>query len=239
MKRIIKGNEPASFIKFKQNNEKAGLTIRYDNGLGNAERSPIKEALLDEQGFICAYTLKRIDKNSCHIEHLKPEELCRKHMDEGIETVSDLDYSNMVACFPKEAPKGIPKHKFFGAIKKDDSWVNDGKDYVLPLQKNCEDHFQYNKSGGVVGVTANGQNTVSLLALDHPILIEERKNAIEAFIGKSNPIKKAKTVQAISEIDKRLNGKYVEFCIPLKHALKEHLAFLEKLEKKLKYAKKK
>ncbi|WP_376777491.1 AAA family ATPase [Flavobacterium covae] len=83
-------------------------------------------------------------------------------------------------------------------------------------------------------------NTInSLLALDHSTLIEERRNAIDAFIGKSNPIKKAKTIQAIAEIDKLSNGKYVEFCIPLKHALKEHLVFLEKLEQKLKYARKK
>ncbi|AMA49502.1 MULTISPECIES: AAA family ATPase [Flavobacterium] len=82
-------------------------------------------------------------------------------------------------------------------------------------------------------------NINSLLALDHSTLIEERKNAIEAFIGKTNPIKKAKTIQAIAEIDKLSNGKYVEFCIPLKHALKEHLVFLEKLEQKLKYARKK
>ncbi|OWP86715.1 hypothetical protein BWK60_07400 [Flavobacterium covae] len=239
MKRIIKGNEPASFIKFKQDNAKAGVTIRYNDDLHESERKPIKEALLNEQGFICAYTLKRIDLDSCHIEHLKPEELCRKQMKEGIETVSDLDYSNMVACFPIKGPKGIPKEKYFGAIKKDDIWVNDGRDYVLPLQVNCEDHFQYNKSGGVVGLTVNGQNTITLLALDHSTLIEERKNAIEAFIGKTNPIKKAKTIQAIAEIDKLSNGKYVEFCIPLKHALKEHLVFLEKLEQKLKYARKK
>ncbi|RYJ39655.1 TIGR02646 family protein [Flavobacterium anhuiense] len=239
MKRIIKGNEPASFIKFKQDNAKAGITIRYDNGLGNAERKPIKEALLTEQGFICAYTLKRIDEDSCHIEHLKPEELCRKLMEEGIETVSDLDYSNMVACFPKDAPKGTPKQKYFGAIKKDASWANDGKDYILPLQANCEDHFQYFISGEVKGVTTKGKNTVSLLALDHSTLINERKDAIEAFIGKTNPIRKGKTIQAIAEIDKRSNGKYVEFCIPLKHALVQHLAFLEKLENKLKYAKKK
>lgn len=77
MKRIIKGQEPASFIKFKQENEKAGVNLRYDTHLGAEQRVPIKKALLREQGFICAYTLKRISLDSCHIEHLKPEELCR------------------------------------------------------------------------------------------------------------------------------------------------------------------
>lgn len=239
MKRIIKGQEPASFIQFKQANEKAGVKLRYDTHLGARQRVPIKQALLKEQGFICAYTLKRISEDSCHIEHLKPEEVCRKHLEEGKDTVSDLDYINMVACFPKDAPKGMPKEKYFGAIKKDDNWENDGNDYILPLQPNCEDHFQYSISGEVRGVSASGANTVTLLALDHEILTEERKRAIESFIGVFKPIRKVKTIQAISEIDVLENGRYVEFCIPLKHALKEHLVYLDKIEKKLKFAKKK
>jgi len=239
MKRIIKGQEPASFIQFKQENEKAGVKLRYDTHLGDQQRTPIKKALLREQGYICAYTLKRITVESCHIEHLKPEGLCRDHMEKGTPTVSDLDYGNMVACFPENGPKGIPKEKYFGAIKKDNTWVNDGNDYILPLHPNCEDHFQYNKSGGVRGTSEKGRNTVTLLTLDHNILVEERKKAIESFIGKSNPIKKAKTAQAIGEIDQLNNGKFIEFCIPLKHALIEHLAYLEKIEKKFKYARKK
>ena len=240
MKRIIKGHEPASFIQFKRENEKAGVKLRYDTHLGSEQRIPIKKALLKEQGYICAYTLKRVSLDTCHIEHLKPEELCRQHIEEEKETVSDLDYSNMVVCFPKEAPKGIPKEKYFGAIKKDDNWENDGNGYVLPLQMNCEDHFHYTKSGEVQGLSGRGENTVVLLALDHPILIEERKKAIESFIGKSSPLKKAKTTQAISTIEDKIeNDKYIEFCIPLKHALKEHLVYLDKIEKKLKYARKK
>jgi hypothetical protein len=160
-------------------------------------------------------------------------------MEQGIATVSDLDYSNMVACFPNEAPKGIPKEKYFGAIKKDDNWVNNGSDYVLPLQENCEKNFSYDKTGGVKGTTDRGKNTVSLLALDHVVLVEERKTAIESFIGKASPMKKMKTTQAISEIDKLLGDKYTEFCIPIKHALKEHLIYLDKIEKKLKRVKKK
>ncbi|MBL0047035.1 MAG: hypothetical protein IPP32_02925 [Bacteroidetes bacterium] len=239
MKRIIKGHEPASFIQFKQVNEKAGIQIRYDTHLGSEQKKPIKKALLKEQGYICAYTLKRISLDTCHIEHIKPEELCRQHREAGVETVSDLDYNNMVACFPNKALKGIPKEKYFGAIKKDDNWGNNGLDYVLPLQLNCESNFSYDKNGGVLGTTDRGKNTVSLLALDHVVLIEERKTAIENFIGKSNPIKKAKTTQAILDIDKLLGDKYAEFCIPIKHALKEHLIYLEKIEKKLKYANKK
>lgn len=163
----------------------------------------------------------------------------QKHIEEGRDTASDLDYINMVACFPKDAPKGMPKEKYFGAIKKDDNWKNDGNDYILPLHPNCEDHFQYSKSGEVRGVSESGARTVALLALDHEILKGERKRAIESFIGVSKPLRKIKTTQAISEIDALENNRYVEFCIPLKHALKEHLVYLDKIEKKLKFARKK
>jgi len=239
MKRIIKGQEPASYIQFKQENDKAGIKIKYDTHLGEKERKPIKEALLKEQGNICAYTLKRISLLTCHIEHLKPEELCRRNIAAGMPSVSDLDYANMVACFPVTGPKGIATDKYFGAIKKDDNWDNDGKDYILPLLSTCENNFKYNTSGRVEGTSTKGRNTVSLLALDHIILTEERRQAIEAFIGKDKPIRKSKTSQAILEIDKMENGNFIEFCIPLKHALIEHLAYLEKVERKLKYAKKK
>ena len=240
MKRIIKGNEPASFIQFKQENERAGIRVYYNTHLGQRETEAIKNSLLVEQGYICAYTLKKINLESCHIEHLKPEGLCRKQMAEGIETVSDLDYSNMVACYPKESTKGISDENYFGAIKKGNTWINDGKDYILPLHSNCEDHFKYDKSGGVLGITHKGKTTVSLLALDHKLLVDERKNSIDAFIYiKNKAISKAKAIQALESIDKNENGRFREFCIPIKHALIEHLAFLEKLERKLKFARKK
>lgn len=239
MKRIIKGNEPATFIKFKHDNEKAGINVHYDTHLGEDERKPIKNALLKEQGNICAYTLKRISYETSHIEHLKPEELCRQDMKAGRETVSDLDYANMVACFPIKGPKGISSDKYFGAIKKGQTWTNDGQDYILPLLATCEQNFKFNLSGQIEGTTDKGRNTVKLLALDHAILTEERKKAIESFIGKDKPIKKAKTTQAIAEIDKMENGNFIEFCIPIKHALTEHLAYLEKVEKRLKYIRKK
>ncbi|EDM34433.1 hypothetical protein PBAL39_19120 [Pedobacter sp. BAL39] len=235
MKRIIKGHEPASFIQFKQENEKGGVKLRYDESLGSAQRTPIKEALLKEQGYICAYTLKRIALESSHIEHLKPEELCRKQMEEEIVTVSDLDYGNMVACFPKKGLKGIPNEKYFGAIKKDAWWENEGADFISPLREDCEIHFKYNKDGSVEEVTLKGKKTIEVLSLNHDILKHERANAINEFIYKNDkPLNTLQTLHAIENICKKNKGSFVEFCIPIKHSLDNHLEYLEKVKQKRK-----
>jgi len=219
MKRIFKGHEPKDFIDYKVENKQGGVNIDY-NSLGEKQRTQIKEALLIEQGNICAYTLKRIELKSCHIEHIKPEELCRQLQKKGVETISDLDYSNMVACFPKEF-SGSSRKKFYGAYKKDDWWENDGSSFISPLRVDCESHFKYNKDGSVVHLTEMGKKTIEILNLNHNILKDDRQSAIFSFIYKDNkPLNQSQTNQAIENICNKNKDNFTEFCIAIKDALK-------------------
>ena len=227
MKRIIKGKEPQQLLNFKNANRLAPQNLSYIN-LWKAEREPVKKSLLNEQGFLCAYTLKRIDFETCHIEHIKPEELCRKQIEQGEGTLSDLDYKNMVACFPKSGVSGVSKEKYFGAIKKGDWWAGDGKAFVSPLDADCENHFTFNSKGEVHHTTRKGKITIDVLALNHRILVNDRKRAIDEFINRK-PLSKAHAERAIREITQRRKDGFYEYCVPVKFALQEHI---EKLKKK-------
>lgn len=233
MKRIIKQIEPKELIDFKLENKGTPENLDYRN-LGAKERTPIKAALLREQGYLCAYSMKRISSSNSHIEHIKPESLCRKHKEEGIDTVSDLDYSNMLACFPSDRVKArIP----YGAHEKDDWWINDGRGFISPLIANCEAHFSFDMKGVIFGKTDSGKQTIDILKLDHGTLTADRKRAIEAFIFDKHqkPITKSKAQIAIKEMTNLQGDKYPEYCICLKFALLEHVVKLEKLTQRKKF----
>lgn len=70
---------------------------RMTPGTGYEPQKELREALLREQGYICAYCMRRIPTNSTlsnetsHIEHLKS-----RHNYPNL----SMDYGNMVVCCP-------------------------------------------------------------------------------------------------------------------------------------------
>lgn len=101
------------------------------------------DALLSEQGFLCAYTGVRIEQRNAHIEHLKP----RSHDWNGD---TDVRYDNMVACYPKEG--GCP----FGAMYKG-NWPSPEEwgTFITPLEDRCEHCFHFsNRSMVASGSTS-------------------------------------------------------------------------------------
>ena len=150
---IEKGQEPASLIKYKQQKH-----AYYD---GFSEKEDILEALLREQGYICAYCMKRISKDTMTIEHYIPQAA-----DENLA----LDYQNMIGvCLgnrgnqkkymtcdahrandeltvnPLENAKiQMIKYKSDGTIYSDDEKIN--KDLDITLNLNCDARGVFLKS---------------------------------------------------------------------------------------------
>ena len=116
------------------------------------EKQALLAALIIEQGALCAYTMRRIEADSAHVEHIKPESRCRADQPE-----SDLNYGNMVACFPRE---GMKRAYRYGAQKKDNWWENDGAEFVSPLHPACEHHFRF----GLDGKIAAGRRDLAALS---------------------------------------------------------------------------
>ncbi len=206
--------------------------------LQNPEKRILHSTLLEEQGWLCAYTMKRIDIMSSHIEHIKPQTLCRDEL-----AGSDLDYDNLVACFPGE---GMKKGNRYGAQIKDNWWENGGADFVSPLHPACETRFQFDLSGGVSAVRnhAGAKKTIEVLKLDHDSLIDDRKRVIREFLYGPNgddPLPQAKALQAKSVIgsEQDAEGRFYEFCIAICDALDAHLKNLQKAARQKKFARRK
>jgi uncharacterized protein (TIGR02646 family) len=196
-------------------------------------KSLVLSALIREQGQICAYTMRRIGNDTSHIEHVRPESLCR------IETRgSDLAFSNMAACFPRD---GMLSAWRYGAQKKDSWW--DAALFVSPFDFACERRFHFNLAGemSAVGTSAAARNTISVLALNHPALTEDRRRAISEYIygqGGDEPLSKAKAFKLRGEVCAKSAGRFVEFCVALRDALDAHIEYVEKLARKKKFLRK-
>jgi uncharacterized protein (TIGR02646 family) len=232
MKHIQKAGAPRGYSQWCAT--VAGTNTADYRELPATEKQALLAALITEQGALCAYTMRRIGADSAHVEHIKPESRCRSDQPE-----SDLDYGNMVACFPRE---GMRTAYCYGAQKKDNWWENDGAEFVSPLHPVCERRFRFDRNGKIAAVTNHpaALATIRALALDHESLTEDRKHVIEEFIygpQGNEPLSPARTqraLQAICERDRQ--GRFYEFCIAIRDALEAHMRALHRLAQRRRVA---
>ena len=200
----------------------------------SAEKELILTAMIADQGGLCAYTMRRIDNDSSHVEHIKPQSRCREDL-----PGSDLDYTNLVACFPRD---GMKARFRYGAQSKGNWWDNDGAEFVPPLQPACEQVFRFKLDGEIeaIGNRTEAITTIEVLALDHTSLTEDRKRVIEEFIyGRTGdaPLSSGSALRARDTIcARKRNGLFHEFSVALRAALEEHIAILKKLRQRRRYA---
>ena len=200
------------------------------------QKEQILTGMITEQGGLCAYTMRRIDSSSSHVEHIKPQSRCRTEL-----PGSDLDYTNLVACFPRH---GMKAGFCYGAQLKGNWWDNNGAEFVSPLKPVCEQVFQFKLDGKIeaVGERNEAKTTIDVLGLNHKSLTEDRKRAIDEFIyGQSgaDPMSAAAVRRARDTIcDRRKDGSFNEFCVALRGGLTEHMAVLTKRRQRKRYARK-
>jgi len=190
-------------------------------------RKQLKQALIDEQGGLCAYTGIRIDADRSHIEHLIPQ----AHCEQG---VGDVAYLNMVACYPSPDEGHVP----FGAVFKK-NWPAPAEQhlFVSPRTLNCEARFTFSL-GGVISASATdpaASKTIAKLGLDNKKLTGMRKAAIDATLGidRRNSLRldvanARRRLRSLEEADSG-DGPLEPFCFVLKQALAKHLRRLENI----------
>ncbi|MBE3868087.1 TIGR02646 family protein [Vibrio parahaemolyticus] len=142
MKKITKTHQPARLRDWREANK--NIDHSYDALKGKPAHKALKTQLIIEQGYLCAYTGRRIDNTSCHVEHLKPQTSC-----EGWE---DVEYRNMVACFPENG--GDTSHGYGAPIKA--GWWNE-REFVSPLTEECERRFAFVWSGKIKANPADNE----------------------------------------------------------------------------------
>lgn len=172
MRQINKNAEPGVLTAWKAAN-RALPNYCYDS-LSAILRGAIRTALVAEQRGLCAYTGRRIDNNTCHIEHLRPQRHC--------EPGDDVDYRNLVAAVPAPNTPRLP----YGAQQKD-GWPPIREEYlfVSPLSVGCGTRFEYNLKGEVLPARAGDEaagETIDRLGLNNPALVRLRKAAIDATL---------------------------------------------------------
>jgi uncharacterized protein (TIGR02646 family) len=187
MRTITKGALPQALIRWRADNAAVPQNLVY--GAAAFPSEAVRKSLLAEQFHLCAYTMRQLKtaaqcqalgqdtRASCHIEHLWPQ--CRNVPSE------DIDYQNMVACFPPSQSKAVCE---FGAHAKADFDPDTGG-FVSPLSPNVHAHFKFDQRGRALGSTADGDSTIQVLNLNHPILVNDRAAAIKgALQPKGKPL---------------------------------------------------
>lgn len=154
MRKIEKTSEPIELAEFKKKKPKK----IYDD-LNPELRMMIRQKLVVEQRYICAYCCRRIDSNNATNEHIKPRSSYPQ---------CSLDYDNLVAsCQEKQT---CDKHK-------EDKYDSDL--FVSPLESNCQSHFRFHPNGEIEGLSERGKYTIDLLNLNAYSLVTARHNLMK------------------------------------------------------------
>ncbi|REG32826.1 uncharacterized protein (TIGR02646 family) [Archangium gephyra] len=186
MRPIIKGAEPAEFAAWK----KRRATHKQPPWDSTEEdwlkaKSQVKEALLNEQGFVCCYCEQRIEYSNAHIEHLESRHTAPKRV---------FDHANLLASCTKKSHCGSLKGS--KALR------------VHPLMPDCREHFVFTSNGNV-RPTDNparrsvAEEAITVLGLGISTLNAQRKSAITGFTQALNGMDPEQAREALSRIDTR------------------------------------
>lgn len=214
MKYISKGSPPAELRHwFDQQPVEEGRRINCSYRVMPSEvKVVVKQRLLDEQGRLCCYTGRRIDEQSSHIEHFKPQSLCANH--------EDVDYNNLLAAYPGDNEK---RKCSYGAHARDNC---DESLLVSPLHPSCEHSFRFNEYGAIQAADSNdqrAQETINRLRLHDQSLTELRKQAIVSALYRKNQPHSPAQLQTIVEryCLRDGNNHFFPFCYVIVQAAQE------------------
>lgn len=172
---IKKGKEPDSLTKYKKQK-----FAYYD---GYKEKDDVREMLLKEQGYLCAYCMRRIDINHMKIEHWFPEN--------ELSDIERLDYRNMLGS--------CEGHIDGTNGKKDDtcdSHKSGDKITVNPLDNSTLCSIKYNSEGKIysdnniiendIDVILNLNSEKHLLKLNRKSMLKQVRRRIMQNAKKRN-----------------------------------------------------
>ncbi|OJT21826.1 TIGR02646 family protein [Archangium sp. Cb G35] len=186
MRSIVKGTGSAEFSAWK----KRKATHKQPPWDSTDEdwlevKSQVKQALLDEQGFVCCYCEQRIESANSHIEHLESRHTSPKRV---------FDYTNLLASCTKKSHCGSLKGS--KALR------------VHPLMPDCREYFIFT-SNGTVQPTDNptrrsmAEEAIKDLGLGISTLNAQRKSAITGFTQALKGMDPEQAREALSRIDVR------------------------------------
>ncbi|TAE76242.1 MAG: TIGR02646 family protein [Bacteroidetes bacterium] len=232
-------------MKHIQKNKKEPIELTEDKKVFNSFESlsgeakkAVQEALLDEQGYICAYCMQRIsternkklNKPRIEIEHYLPQQTYPNEV---------LNYQNMLGVCNGNINNTLHCDKTMNG--KSDGTIILKK--LNPLDKNCEKLIAYQKDGKIISKNndIDVENDLNqILNLNHTQLCQNRKIALDKYYDdfKKQNNDRTKWNKVLFEkfieeklIPKNKKGQFKEFVNFL-------IAFFEEKKEKGKYNKK-
>lgn len=162
---IQKKQEPASLTKYRKQK------FAYFDGY--PDKDDVREQLLEEQGHLCAYCMRRIDKDHMKIEHWYPED--------RLNDIERLDYKNML---------GACEGHIAGSKGADDTCdTHKGNDLIVvnPQDKVTLDKIEYRTATGEIFsedeyIQKDLHITLNLNSEKHQ-LMRNRKDTLNAVIS--------------------------------------------------------
>jgi uncharacterized protein (TIGR02646 family) len=218
VKYIRKRREPPVLRDWRLKQKSSPQNLIYQ-AIPGETLNEVRDALLLEQGFLCAYSMMRIaTRDGGHVEHILAQSKTRG-------TAWSIRYDNMIYCYPgTEAPRCD-----FGAHKKDGKAYAAGE-LVSPLDPTCENRFAFERDGSV-SVTnesdAAAKNTVLNLNLDCEALREARKAAIDSLpifrpSERRLTAKQAESL-AIKLLEQDESGRFRAFAVALAQVMRRYV----------------
>lgn len=226
MKQILKRAEPDGFRLWREANAEDIQRLINEGKTGDDlwnifpsslarevvendySKAQLRQALLEEQFFICCYCNDEIkdDSNRTKVEHFLPKET---FLDDT------FNYGNLhLACNGGE--RESPVMLSCDSAKKDKN--PNTKGILSPLLDNVHEHFQYRENGSIMGKTAIGITTVTELNLNCSRLQLRRKEAFEAYLYNEEQ----DIADLIAEVLTVQNGKHLPFCMAIVEVLKSY-----------------
>lgn len=159
MRRVVKRDAPADYMIWRTLS-----TSTTWSALMNPEKTVVKEALLRDQHFLCAFTERAIDVTS---DHVVPRSVSREN---------ELEFANFVAAYPRDSVvdgQVVP----YGAHHRGSAVLP-----VTPLQHDCETHFRFSPTGRIIHATEAGAKTIAILNLNNGALLDLRRAAVDGAV---------------------------------------------------------
>ncbi|MFI3213905.1 MAG: hypothetical protein R3Y24_11230 [Eubacteriales bacterium] len=172
-------------IYIEKKSEPSSLKIQRETpgaDFDSLDKTDLRKSLLEEQGYICAYCMKRIRKD----KNVKIEHYCARN-DEN-----QMDYNNLlVVCIGNQTQRDDK-----GKVQKErftcDSCKGDEVLKINPQKKADMETITYNNAGIIVSSNADYQNDINTkLNLNDAqgYLIGNRKAALRPLIGQLSRLK--------------------------------------------------
>lgn len=214
MKYIRKKDAPPKLKDYKTN-----FNATYED-CDKDVKEAWEKTLLEEQGYLCAYTMQRIKagRGNMKKEHFIPQK--GKHGNKALA----LDHNNVLAVCMGNEGKGKGKKDQYADTRKGDRLLDDRLNPTNPL---CEQVIQYNRRGKISSsipeidkqiCDQKNDNSNSILNLNHQDLVNGRLGAWEA--AKRKLTKGTNNSLRVKDIDKLIiqyqkrnrEGKFMEYC---------------------------